>query len=340
MPLLSRRFRPAARPTQRGQVLPLFALFLVVLLGMAALVLDMGHWMFLKRSAQNDADAIALAAAAALPQNEAAAGQAASEYHDRNASEMDYELRFFESGVVGRAVEVHVTTAAETTFARLFGIDKVDVGAKATARIGSYTAWAPRLLPWAIDDDSFAFDTPMTVKVRPGGQVSPGEFGAVDLIIDDPKKGCELASGANDYRNVIIEAVPACAISIGGDIEQEPGNMAMTGKAVADRGAIQGFNPYDVLIPLGDDRYGLRDVHHPNVGVLPVIEQWVNGNSEPVTVVQFAWFVITGYSKDEVSGVFVRVMAGSGATCTGLPSDACPIGEFDPDGISAVQLIG
>ena len=318
----------------------MFALFLVVLLGMAALVLDMGHWWCLKRSAQNDADAIALAAAAALPQNEAAAHSAAAEYHDRNAPSMAYELGFISNGVVGRAVEVHVTTSASTTFARLFGIDEVDVGARATARIGTYTAWAPRLLPWAIDDDSFAWDTPLTVKVRPGGQVSPGEFGAVDLIIDDPKRGCEQASGANDYRLLITEERSSCAISIGDDIEQEPGNMAMTGTAVADRGAIQGFNPYDVLVSLGNDRYSLRDVNHPNVGVLPIIDEWVNGNSEPVRVVQFAWFVITSYSKDQVSGVFVRVMAGSGAECTGLPSDACPIGEFDPDGISAVQLIG
>jgi hypothetical protein len=321
-------------------VLPLFALFLVVLMGMCALVLDMGHWWFLKREAQNDADAIALAAAAALPKNEAAANAAAANYHSKNAPSMSYTLQFFDAGAQGKAVTAHVTTSAATTFARLFGIDSVDVGATATARVGSYTAWAPRMLPWAIDEPHLAFDTPLKVKVRPGGQVAPGEFGAVDLIIDDPKKGCQMASGANDYRDLITENRPSCAIQIGEQIEQEPGNMAMTGKAVTDRGAIQNFDPASILVDLGDGRYSLKDFDHPNVGVLPIIDTWVNGNSDPITVVNFAWFIITSWNKDEVSGVFVRIMAGSGATCTGLPSDACPIGDFDPDGISAVQLIG
>jgi hypothetical protein len=325
---------------QRGQVLPLFVVFLTVLLGLAALVIDMGHWWVLKRDAQNDADAIALAAVTALPRGEIAAREVADDFHNRNAPEMSYTIRRETGTETPYVLEATVTTDAETSFARLFGIDTIDVEAKATASLGSYTAWAPRMLPWAIDEPSLEFGTPLTVKVRPGGQVSPGEFGAVDLIIDDPKRGCELASGANDYRNVITEAVPACAHRIGDEIEQEPGNMAMTGKAVADRGAVNGFDPSSILVPLGADRYSFTDEQHPNIGVIPVIDEWVNGNSEPIRIVQFAWFVITSYSKDEVSGVFVRVMAGSGASCPGMPSDACPIGDYDPDGIGAVHLTG
>ena len=54
------------RSTQ-GQATVLTVVFLVVLLGMAALVLDVGSWYRAKRAAQSTADAAALAGAQALP---------------------------------------------------------------------------------------------------------------------------------------------------------------------------------------------------------------------------------------------------------------------------------
>ena len=50
-----------------GQVAVLSVVFLTVLLGMSALVLDVGTWFRADRAAQATADAAALAAAQALP---------------------------------------------------------------------------------------------------------------------------------------------------------------------------------------------------------------------------------------------------------------------------------
>ena len=50
--------------SDRGQVLPVVALMLVALLGMAALVLDMGHAFYCYRELQAATDAAALAGAA------------------------------------------------------------------------------------------------------------------------------------------------------------------------------------------------------------------------------------------------------------------------------------
>ena len=52
---------------QRGQTLPLVVLFMVGLLLMGGLVIDLGNAYQQKRSAQNEADAAALAGAAAIP---------------------------------------------------------------------------------------------------------------------------------------------------------------------------------------------------------------------------------------------------------------------------------
>ena len=49
------------RPLDRGQVLVVFALGLIVFLSIAALVIDFGYWLQERRTLQNDADAAALA---------------------------------------------------------------------------------------------------------------------------------------------------------------------------------------------------------------------------------------------------------------------------------------
>ena len=53
--------------SDHGQATVLTVVFLVVLLGMAALVLDIGSWYRADRATQSTADAAALAGAQALP---------------------------------------------------------------------------------------------------------------------------------------------------------------------------------------------------------------------------------------------------------------------------------
>ena len=69
---------------QRGQSLVLSLVFLTVLVGMAALVVDVGSWYRADRKLQANADAAALAAAQELPANRAAAEAAALDYAATN----------------------------------------------------------------------------------------------------------------------------------------------------------------------------------------------------------------------------------------------------------------
>ena len=52
---------------QHGAILVMTALFIVVLIGVAALAMDVGRLVILRSQMQNAADAAALAAAAAAP---------------------------------------------------------------------------------------------------------------------------------------------------------------------------------------------------------------------------------------------------------------------------------
>ncbi len=66
--MASHRMAPRDRQDgERGQVIVLIVLFLVVLLGMAALVIDVGYAYYAHRSLQASADAAALAGAQELP---------------------------------------------------------------------------------------------------------------------------------------------------------------------------------------------------------------------------------------------------------------------------------
>lgn len=71
--------RKSAAPGDQGQVLVIFALFLVVLLAFAALTIDVGAWLVSKRTYQNLADAAALAGAASFDEQTASAAITANQ---------------------------------------------------------------------------------------------------------------------------------------------------------------------------------------------------------------------------------------------------------------------
>jgi len=120
---------------ESGQALVLMVVFVVSLLGMAALVLDVGSWYRSKRNLQATADAAALAGAQALPDTPGNASGIAGQYATKNAPDLasaDYSVS---SNIVPNdRMTVHVTRPAPGFFAKLFGVDSVQVGANASAQ--------------------------------------------------------------------------------------------------------------------------------------------------------------------------------------------------------------
>ena len=77
-----------ARKNERGQAIVLMVLALVVLLGMAALVLDVGNWFHTKRRLQATSDAAALAGAQKLPDDPGGAATMAMSYANQNGGDV------------------------------------------------------------------------------------------------------------------------------------------------------------------------------------------------------------------------------------------------------------
>ena len=328
------------RRDERGQAFVTTALFLVVLCGMAALVLDVGSWFRDKRQFQATADAAALAGAQALPTSWGTAKQLAKDYADKNGGHVKPgDITSSTTYVTGDTISVRAQDNEAGVFSRVLGVNSVNVTADASAVKGSFTGWALGLAPWVIDKQSLVYQQLTTFKVESGDQAAPGNFGGVDLPMYEA--GCANSSGGNDYYDLIARRSHSCLVNINGSLPVEPGNKAATGTAVKDRGAKNNFDPYSIITTDANGTPELTDYTNPNVIVIPIIKAFHQGSSTPFTVVGFAWFIITDYTNKTVSGMFFRSGVPSSAICptANNPTAECPFGGYNPDAFSAVKLI-
>jgi len=125
--------------SERGQAMVLTTLFVAALLGIAALVLDLGTWFRAQRDQQAVADAAALAGAQALPESTSEATSLAVQYTSKNNGPSPGIT--FSSGPGARPgspnrITVALEEPAPGFFAKVFGVNTVQIRARATARAG------------------------------------------------------------------------------------------------------------------------------------------------------------------------------------------------------------
>jgi Flp pilus assembly protein TadG len=178
---------------QKGQATILTLVFLTVLLGMAALVLDVGSWYRADRDTQSTADSAALAGAQALPDSTANASSLASSFASKNGGGID-SVSFTSSYGPNDTIKVTVKKAASGIFTRLFGVSSINVGSKASARtalISSAKYVAPIVVrnthPKLLGTVGCpCFDPSNTTTIPLGRNGAPGAF---DLLNLDGSRG-------------------------------------------------------------------------------------------------------------------------------------------------------
>ena len=177
---------------ERGQSTVVVVLFMTVILGMAAAVLDVGSWFRADRAVQQAADAAALAGAHALPGNTSQASSLALSYSDKNGGGvLDADISFSTTQLTNDTISVRARRPAPGFFARLFGVNSVTVDATAKARAGVAGAarWAA---PFGVDERHrlISGTSPSTGKTCPcfseatdlGLQrVGPGAFRVINI---------------------------------------------------------------------------------------------------------------------------------------------------------------
>ena len=126
-----------ARKNERGQTVVLMALGLVVLLGMAAFVLDGGNWFHSQRRLQGTADAAALAGAQQLPNDPAGAKSMVLSYANQNGGDVaPTDIVVTSTFLPNDTVSVKAARTDPGFFSGVLGITSANIDARAKVRVG------------------------------------------------------------------------------------------------------------------------------------------------------------------------------------------------------------
>lgn len=348
-----------------GQVVLITALLVPVMLGMAGMAVDIGSYASERRSLQNAADSIALAAAQELP-DEAAAVAAGETWAAKNSIDLTNLTITVTGGSVEPKVTASINDEHEFAFIRILGVSDGDVSARAAATKNSFGGGAG-IVPWSVTQDTV--DTAgngalVTMKYDATG-VENGNFGAIR--IDGPgsstyntsvKYGsgtvacavtapnCVASACPGTYPSVCAETSPECD---GPECDPQTGNMVgptRTGTDFRMTYTSTECDSFEKAFPTQDANgvYDLNPDCNPwldgpgkcdtatdlcsrRVLIIPVIDDFGNGGSDPVTLQRFALVYLEGYESGKCSGDSCEIMGHF------VKADVNPFGlagSFDP----------
>ncbi|WP_413302152.1 TadE/TadG family type IV pilus assembly protein [Bacillus sp. 1P10SD] len=276
---------------EKGNVLILGAISLMTILSMAGLAID-GSLMYMEKAKlQKVANAAVLSGAQELPNTEqkvTSTVQYILDSHKSSSTLSNLDIN------MGSKVTIHLTKTVNLTFMKIFGLDKTDVTARATAGLGAIGK-AVGAAPLGIDESVILeYNKTYQLKVDSSG-VSSGNFGI--LALSGP--------GAKTYEQNLRYGYQE-ELKIGDIIDTQTGNIAgKTRDVIQER--VNGCTQ-----PPGD--YSLRSCSR--IILVPVYKPYNYSSNQlkQVKVTGFAYFYITDpmSSKDtSISGVFIK-RAGAG----------------------------
>lgn len=175
-----------------GQSLVVFALFFVILMGSAALVVDVGFIEVKKSHLQNVADAAALAGAMDLPNYSIAIINAKKVAEANGVDVVKTTVKTPYKGD-STSIEVVCSQTLHYTFAKILGFDKVEVYSRAVAK--KVSNWSGEALPFINLDDDYSADP----KIVLWEKTNPGKFESID------KNEYRIINPNNDNKLVYFE---------------------------------------------------------------------------------------------------------------------------------------
>jgi hypothetical protein len=207
------RLRFLAR-SERGQLIVMAALSMVVMLVFAAVTIDVGMWMHTRTKLQADVDAMALAGAQRLP-IDADAESTALDYGDKNELLPSEILPIdFSEDCSGTPMDNIITVRARrhntSTLAQLIGITGADIEACATAGRYYLAGLGGGIRPFAIENDcaeKVKSGNTVTIKWDSGNHAggctgsSQGNYNLIDVDYDASGK---FETGKNHTTDTIL----------------------------------------------------------------------------------------------------------------------------------------
>jgi len=176
--------------SERGQAFVLAAVAMVMCMGMAALVLDVGNWFRDKRRLQGTADAAALAGAQMLPDDASGAQSQALSYANKNGGDVAGGSIVISSQFQANdTISVSAKRTDSGIFSKVIGVSGATLTAGAKARVGP-PAQALHVAPMVVfcghsliqncnNNNTPQFNVPTTLDFDKEG--APGAFGMLNL---------------------------------------------------------------------------------------------------------------------------------------------------------------
>ncbi|MEG1547262.1 MAG: pilus assembly protein TadG-related protein [Clostridia bacterium] len=299
---------------QTGETLIIVALALTALIGIAALVVDIGKAYVRTAELQSAADAAVMAAGLQLPvdANDAIALQqvraSAIEYLGKNGIDDTSGVEvYLDELKQGRYFRIGVRAQATTQmgFARIFGLKQITFARAAEARTIPCIMLSdvvPLSVKESVLEGLIASGATKHVVLKYGkktDEVVGGSFGAIDL---DGVKG----GGANDYRSWLANGYQG-NLSVGDTLPVESGNMVgPTLSGISTR-----YNSCVHNKSCGGCNAEKYEPDCPRVMKVPVVRYTGCGNKY-VEIVGFAAFVLEDYttysSQGYVIGTYVDMV--------------------------------
>ena len=327
-----------------GFVLVTVAVLLVALIGFVALAVDVGVLYGARTSAQEVADAAALAGAFTFINNPTASQPATASNHALEVALNNSILGqpvtagnvTVNVDVANRMVTVNVTSTQNTYFGGVLGLTTANIAAEGIAEAAEYSTGATCVKPWFIPNTVFATTGPcaacaanevlisggevtpfantklgqqFTLRSQvPSAAIAPGQFYAIQL---------PGTVGGNDYRTNIATCANAY-LRCGNSYSVETGNMV--GPTVQGVRDLIGNPPTDSWTgTIGEYQTpnGLSDMSR-NVVVAPIwdscgmagfcpTESFPSGTGVTLRIVGFARYFLDGVQGNDVEAHLIGV---------------------------------
>lgn len=273
---------------EKGSAIAIVAISMTVMIGFAALIVDVGNLYLNKIRLSNMADAAALAGVQDLPSDPQAAVASAYSYAAQNGINSD---------VVGvtvsdenRAVIVSATRTVPLFFAPIFNMTSSNVTARAKAKI-MVLSGTSGIAPFGIVKQEFKYSEPYTLKEGAGTEYR-GNFAALALG----------ASGSPIYQNNIKYGYKDETLYVGKPVPTEPGNMSGP--------TAEGVDYRMKLDP--DATFETAKKSSGRIVIVPIIESLAVSGRNEVVIAGFAAFFLEGVGgsgkNNYVTGRFLQMV--------------------------------
>jgi Flp pilus assembly protein TadG len=309
---------------ERGQAVVLSVLALVALLGMSALVLDVGNWFRTKRRLQATADAAVLAGAQQLPQNASAAQAMALDYANKNGGDVKAaDITVTTTFTTNDTISVKAGKTEDGVFSKVIGIDNANIDASAKARVDA-PLQARYVAPMVVYCDhpllknctgtgNPKFQTNTELPFDKDSTGAPGAFGMLNLGKDNGGSG---TPGSSEEAEWILHGFDKLLPL--GMYDSDPGAKFSSGGNVVQ--ALEGRIGTVLLFPVYKTLDG-------------------QGQNARYDIIGWVGFYLTGYdiqgNEATLKGYFTEFIAQGILSSTG-PGP----GSAQGFGVKSIQLIG